>query len=56
MMGPRQVAWGALFSEFSIEGFVPLDHPQKKFTTLFQALNGLPHGRLYCVPAPLKAL
>jgi transposase len=27
MMGPRQVAQGALFYEFSIEGFVPLDHP-----------------------------
>ena len=27
MMGPRQVAQGALFYEFSIEGFVPQDHP-----------------------------
>ena len=27
MMGPGQVAQGALFYEFSIEGFVPLDHP-----------------------------
>ena len=27
MMGPRQVAQGALFYEFSIEGFVPIDHP-----------------------------
>jgi hypothetical protein len=27
MMGPRQVAQGALFYEFAIEGFVPLDHP-----------------------------
>ena len=27
MMGPRQVAQGALFYEFSIEEFVPLDHP-----------------------------
>lgn len=27
MMGPRQVAQGALFYEFSIEGFVPLEHP-----------------------------
>ena len=27
MMGPRQVAQGALFYDFSIEGFVPLDHP-----------------------------
>jgi transposase len=27
MIGPRQVAQGALFYEFSIEGFVPLDHP-----------------------------
>ena len=27
MMGPRQVAQGALFYEFSIEQFVPKDHP-----------------------------
>lgn len=27
MMGPRQVAQGALFYEFSIETFVPTDHP-----------------------------
>ena len=27
MMGPRQVAQGALFYEFSIDGFVPQDHP-----------------------------
>ena len=27
MMGPRQVAQGALFYEFSIEEFVPDDHP-----------------------------
>lgn len=27
MMGPRQVAQGALFYEFSIESFVPNDHP-----------------------------
>ena len=27
MMGPRQVAQGALFCEFSIEGFVSPDHP-----------------------------
>ena len=27
MMGPRQVAQGALFYEFSIEEFVPADHP-----------------------------
>lgn len=27
MMGPRQVAQGALFYEFSIEEFVPSDHP-----------------------------
>ncbi|NIA71401.1 transposase [Pelagibius litoralis] len=27
MMGPRQVAQGALFYEFSIEEFVPKDHP-----------------------------
>jgi hypothetical protein len=27
MMGPRQVAQGALFYEFSIEDHVPLDHP-----------------------------
>lgn len=27
MMGPRQVAQGALFFEFSIEEFVPADHP-----------------------------
>jgi transposase len=27
MMGPRQVAQGALFYEFSIEDFVPQDHP-----------------------------
>ena len=27
MMGPRQVAQGALFYEFSIEEFVPQDHP-----------------------------
>ncbi len=27
MMGPRQVAQGALFYEFSIEEFVPGDHP-----------------------------
>lgn len=27
MMGPRQVAQGALFYEFSIESFVPKDHP-----------------------------
>lgn len=27
MMGPRQVAQGALFYEFSIEGFVLQDHP-----------------------------
>ena len=26
MMGPKQVAQGALFYEFSIEGFVPQDH------------------------------
>lgn len=26
MMGPRQVAQGALFYEFSIEEFVPQDH------------------------------
>ena len=26
-MGPRQVAQGALFYEFSIEEFVPTDHP-----------------------------
>lgn len=29
MMGPRQVAQGALFYEFSIEGFVPQDHPMR---------------------------
>ena len=27
MTGPRQVAQGALFYEFSIDGFVPHDHP-----------------------------
>ena len=27
MMGPRQVAQGALFYEFSIEEFVPAGHP-----------------------------
>jgi len=27
MMGPRQVAQGALFYEFSVDGFVPQDHP-----------------------------
>lgn len=27
MMGPRQVAQGALFYEFSIENYVPKDHP-----------------------------
>lgn len=27
MMSPRQVAQGALFYEFSIEGLVPQDHP-----------------------------
>ena len=27
MTGPRQVAQGALFYEFSIEEFVPRDHP-----------------------------
>ncbi|GFE49022.1 hypothetical protein So717_07750 [Roseobacter cerasinus] len=27
MMGPRQMAQGALFYEFSIEEFVPGDHP-----------------------------
>ena len=27
MMGPRQVAQGALFYAFSIEEFVPADHP-----------------------------
>lgn len=27
MMGPRQVEQGALFNEFSIEEFVPKDHP-----------------------------
>jgi len=26
MMGPKQVAQGALFYEFSIEEFVPADH------------------------------
>ena len=29
MMGPRQVAQGALFYEFSIEEFVPQDHPMR---------------------------
>ncbi|WP_120633752.1 transposase [Ruegeria sp. EL01] len=29
MMGPRQVAQGALFDEFSIEEFVPQDHPMR---------------------------
>ena len=29
MMGPRQVAQGALFYEFSIEEFVPRDHPMR---------------------------
>lgn len=27
MMGPRQVAQDALFFEFSIEEYVPADHP-----------------------------
>lgn len=27
MMGPMQVAQRALFNEFSIESFVPKDHP-----------------------------
>ncbi len=27
MMGPRQVAQGALFYEFSIDEYVPNDHP-----------------------------
>ncbi len=27
MVGPRQVAQGALFYEFSIAEFVPKDHP-----------------------------
>ena len=30
MMGPRQVAQGALFYEFSIEEFVPADHPLRR--------------------------
>lgn len=34
MMGPRQVAQGALFYELSIEGFVPLDHPVRGFDRL----------------------
>lgn len=29
MMGPRQVAQGSLFYEFSIEDFVPQDHPMR---------------------------
>ncbi|WP_164658322.1 transposase [Tropicibacter sp. Alg240-R139] len=29
MMGPRQMAQGALFYEFSIESFVPRDHPMR---------------------------
>lgn len=29
MMGPRQMAQGALFYEFSIEEFVPQDHPMR---------------------------
>lgn len=28
-MGPRQIAQGALFHEFSIEDFVPQDHPMR---------------------------
>ena len=30
MMGPRQVAQGALFYEFSIEDFVPQDHLMRR--------------------------
>lgn len=29
MMGPRQLKQGALFYEFSIEEFVPQDHPMQ---------------------------
>lgn len=29
MMGPRHVAQGALFYEFSIEEFVPPNHPMR---------------------------
>lgn len=53
MMGPRQVAQGALFYEFSIEEFVPSDHPLRgidRFLDLsevrpFLAPSYSPHGR-----------
>ena len=53
MKGPRQVAQGALFYEFSIEDFVPQDHPMRgidRFLDLTEvcpmlAPNYSSHGR-----------
>ena len=42
MMGPRQVAQGAFFYEFSIEGFVPLDHPLRGIDRFLDLTDAMP--------------
>lgn len=39
MMGPGQVAQGALFYEFSIEKFVPVDHPLRGIDRFFRPVR-----------------
>ena len=43
MMGPRQVAPGALFYEFSIEEFVPADHPLRRIDRFLDLSEVRPH-------------
>ena len=53
MMGPRQVAQGALLYKFSIEEFVPADHPLRSIDCFLDLSEVLPllaptyssHGR-----------
>ncbi|WP_324753161.1 IS1182 family transposase [Roseovarius sp. Pro17] len=61
MMGPRQVAQGALFYEFSIEGFVPQDHPMRGIDCFLDLTDVRPllapfysaHGRPSIDPEPM---
>jgi len=41
MMGARQVAQGALFYEFSIEDYVPGDHPMRAIERFVDLTVGL---------------
>ena len=48
MMGQRQVAQGALCNEFSIDGFVPQDHPVRGIDRFLDLRDVRPLLALFC--------